>query len=231
MMTYGDIMTLLLTFFVLLLSFSSIQEAKFQEAMGALQSALGVMKDPSSVLESLSQPVETMNQVKDETGSSEMEEVIEMLNESGLQDNFDVFPTKEGFTVRISSPLLFDLGQANLKPESEQVMLDLTDILNSFDNTLRVEGHTCDLPINTARFPSNWELSAARALSVLKFINQRGVESERLSAVGYGEFRPLLPNTKPENRHTNRRVEIYVGMKPEEKTTLEQLFKKENNDG
>jgi chemotaxis protein MotB len=169
-----------------------------------------------------------MKQTKTE---QEMAKVIKVVEESGMKESFDVFPTKEGFAVRISSPLLFNLGQADLRPEAQQVLLNLSDILKSFKNTIRVEGHTCDLPINTARFPSNWELSTARALTVLKFLHQKGIISERLSAVGYGEFRPLLPNTSPENRHANRRVEIYVNVTEEDKNALETLFLKENKDG
>jgi len=82
-----------------------------------------------------------------------------------------------------------------------------------WDNQIRIEGHTDDLPIHNSVFPSNWELSSARAISVLRYFIQKGIEPQRLAAVGYGEYHPLVPNTSPENRARNRRVEIYIQKK------------------
>ncbi len=87
----------------------------------------------------------------------------------------------------------------------------LAESLQEIDNHIRIEGHTCNLPINTPRFPSNWELSAARAIAVLRyFIEKKGISPQRLIAVGYGEYQPLVPNDSEENRRKNRRVEIVI---------------------
>lgn len=225
MLTYGDVMTLLLTFFVLLLSFSSIQEAKFKQAMGALQAALGVLKSQPSMMEDPLEPNPPSPTTEMEEIEDQMAEIIELVQESGLAEDVDVIPTDHGFALRISSPVLFDLAKSDIRSEGEELLAKLSGYLGKFEHPLRVEGHTDNVPIRTEKFPSNWELSTARALSVLKFINGRGVASTRLSAVGYGEFKPLLSNETIENRQVNRRVEIYVNVKSDgEEIELESLI-------
>lgn len=218
MMTYGDVMTLLLTFFVLLLSFSSIQEAKFQEAIGALAAAFGVLNKAEAVLDNPNPPVSSEDiDVEDiATQVAEVQEVVEVLKEVGLDNQFDVVSTTEGYAVRISSPVLFDLASADLKEVGKEALARLTDHLSKEESEMRIEGHTDNVPINTPRFPSNWELSTARALSVLKFMRARGLEPTRLSAAGYGEFRPILDNDTQAHRDVNRRVEIYVNTRSQE---------------
>ncbi len=155
----------------------------------------------------------------------QMAEIVELVQDAGLGQDVDVVPTEQGYALRISSPVLFDLARAELKPEGTELLGELAQYLNQFDFTMRVEGHTDDVPIKTKKFPSNWELSTARALSVLKFLNTQGIISTRLSAVGYGEFKPLLSNDSPENRQVNRRVEIYIQVKSQdERIELETLF-------
>jgi chemotaxis protein MotB len=225
MLTYGDVMTLLLTFFVLLLSFSSIQEAKFKQAMGALQAALGVLKSEESVLDQPPSERQTTQLTVVDEIEEQMTEMIEIIQDAGLGDEIDVVPTEEGYALRISSPVLFDLASAEIKPIGRETLGRLADHLVDTPYALRVEGHTDNLPIHTEKYPSNWELSTARALSVLKLINSRGIGPKRLSAVGYGEFRPLLANDTPENRQVNRRVEIYVNVKSDdERSTLDDFI-------
>ncbi len=209
MLTYGDVMTLLLTFFVLLLSFSSMQESKFKQVMGALQAALGVLNSSNAVFET---PASTGELPMDQVPLVEaaMDAVAKALESEGMEDEYDVIPTDEGYAIRLSSPVLFDLASADLKPQGRSALRKVAELLAKTDDPVRVEGHTDNVPIHSDRFPSNWELSTARALSVLKFLNAHGVDARRLSAVGYGEFRPLMPNDTPEHRNINRRVEIYV---------------------
>lgn len=219
MLTYGDVMTLLLAFFVMLLSFSSMQEAKFHQAMGALQAALGVLNSSDAVFETPAstgeKPMEDIPLVEDT-----MKEVAEaMAAMDSLDSEVDVIPTSEGYAIRMSSPVLFDLASADLKPAGQSILEKITGKLRATAETIRVEGHTDNVPIHTVTFPSNWELSTARALSVLKFLNRGGIEPERLSAVGYGEFRPLVDNDTQEHRDINRRVEIYVSTQSKDAQT------------
>lgn len=222
MLTYGDVMTLLLTFFVLLLSFSSIQEAKFKQAMGALQAALGVLKSEESVLDHPPSERQTTQLTVVDEIEDQMAEVIEIIQDAGLGDDIDVVPTEQGYALRISSPVLFDLASAEIKPVGRETLGRLADYLKESPYALRVEGHTDNLPIHTERYPSNWELSTARAVNVLRYFTEKeGVPSHRISAVGFGEFHPILPNDSPEHRSRNRRVEIVFGAKKMELKRLE----------
>lgn len=210
MVTYGDMMTLLLTFFVLLLSFSSIQESKFHEAIGSLQAAMGVMNTSQYVLETQAPPLPTDVSRARQQLRAQMKKIEDYLKSAGLDGNVEVLPTWEGFVIRLDNPLLFDTGSADLKPEANGIMDAIISLLSQMDYELRIEGHTDNVPIHNQRFPSNWELSTTRALSVLKAVNRRGIDPTRLSASGYGEFKPLVPNDSDENRQRNRRVEIHV---------------------
>jgi chemotaxis protein MotB len=112
--------------------------------------------------------------------------------------------------VDISTDILFGSGAARLSPAALAALLRLADVLKTFPNAVRVEGHTDDRPINTAAFPSNWELSAARAASVVHLFMDRGIAAQRLAVVGYGEFRPMMPNATTAGRNANRRVEVLI---------------------
>jgi chemotaxis protein MotB len=112
--------------------------------------------------------------------------------------------------VDISTDILFGSGVAQLSPAALAALQRLADVLKTFPNAVRVEGHTDDRPISTSAFPSNWELSAARAASVVHLFMDRGIAAQRLAVVGYGEFRPMLPNATTAGRNANRRVEVLI---------------------
>ena len=246
--TFSDLMSLLLTFFVLLLSFSSIQEVEFQKALGSLKGALGVLprndaiyspvktKFPKAIIDQKKKFDDTANEIKEalkaleedlqkqkELGNKNIDNVdgsenendllaqLQALNNANLMDMIDVSAGKNGVVIRIDSPLLYSLGEASLRRIAYPILDKIIESVASWPNDIRIEGHTDDLPINTPEFPSNWELSAARALSVLRYFEaSRKIDPTRLSALGYGEHHPLFPNTTKENRAKNRRVEIYV---------------------
>ncbi len=112
--------------------------------------------------------------------------------------------------VDISTDILFGSGVARLSVPAIEALHRLADTLKTFPNAVRVEGHTDDRRINTAAFPSNWELSAARAASVVHLFMDRGIAARRLAVVGYGEFRPTMPNSTVTGRNANRRVEVLI---------------------
>ena len=212
--TFSDLMSLLLTFFVLLLSFSSTKEDDFKKAMGSLQGALGVLAgDP--ILTSpikLNVPIlrgditearPTMNDAK-----AEIEKEIEAEQQ---QNNVEVLQSEEGITIRIKDKALFESGGAEIKEGILPLLNKIGGGLAQMPNTVEVVGHTDNRPISNERFPNNFWLSNARALNVLDvFINEVGIGPERLSAIGYGEFRPLVPNDSPDGQAQNRRVEIKI---------------------
>ncbi len=137
----------------------------------------------------------------------------EQMKKEEMDEAIKVQVTDKGIAIKIADPVCFDVGKADLKSEFVGVLTELKDIVLRRMPTaeIRVEGHTDNTPINTREYPSNWELSASRALRVVKFLKDRlGVDPARMSAVGYGEYRPIAPNTTPANKQKNRRIEIYI---------------------
>jgi chemotaxis protein MotB len=118
--------------------------------------------------------------------------------------------TPNWLEIEIRTDILFPSGVATLSPSANQVLTSLGDILAPFANPLRVEGYTDDVPIDTAVYPSNWELSAARAASVARLFAEHGVDPERLGIVGWGQYRPAADNTNEDGRNKNRRVLVVV---------------------
>ncbi|MBD3420591.1 MAG: OmpA family protein [Chitinivibrionales bacterium] len=215
MLTYGDMMTLLLCFFVMLLAMSTIDPAKFMVAASSFQNAF------SGVLESFPTVMITEDVLTPRLGGNEQNKrmaveakrkIEQAIKREKMQDAIKVKVTDSGIAIQIADPVGFDIGDAAIKPEFFDLLYQLVEIINIDPKAeIRIEGHTDNTPISTTRFPSNWELSASRALNVLKFMVERtGIDPARMSAVGYGEFRPIAPNTSPENRRKNRRIEIYV---------------------
>lgn len=204
--TYGDMMSLLLAFFVMLLSFSEVDRVKFKAFMGSMQEAFGVQK-----LEELIEIPEGANIVIPEImsgGSSILSELNSIVPRSFPGSR--VQEDKVGTLLIVPGRLLFESGTAELKPETRAFLQEIAELVASKPSTqLQIEGHTDNIPIKTTQFPSNWELSAGRAISVVRFlIEDSNVQASRLGAAGYADTRPLVPNNSPENRETNRRVEF-----------------------
>jgi len=155
------------------------------------------VKDRSS-MGAQGMPMTRADSVATQSGFSATEPVSMEINERGL-------------VIHIVESSLFESGQAVLKPEALSVLDKIAAEIKDLPNQVRVEGHTDDRPIATTRFPSNWELSSARATSVVRYlIGRYAFSPEKLSALGFGEYRPIAPNTSEENRAKNRRVDIVV---------------------
>lgn len=226
MNTYGDMMTLLMTFFVLMFSMSSVDEGKFSAAMNSLEIAIG-MFEPGEIIDT------TQNTIF-ETGD-ESAENIDLINEmQGTLQDFqyyieeanlgeDVRVERDGLEVILTFDdiLLFETGKANIKPPAIPALSKLGEKLREYLKQgyfLSLEGHTDNVPINTVQFPSNWELSAVRAISVAKFyIYEMDFPASQISAEGFGEQQPIAPNDTPENRSKNRRVELKLTKKVSDK--------------
>ncbi len=221
MTTYGDMVTLLMAFFVMLFAFSSIDAQKFEQVMQSFQGSAGILSGGITlnqndlIFEALpeSNITETVQQVEEnlEILKETIEEYIELKDiESEVSVEFD----SRGLIIRFKDNALFDSGSANLKRSSEDILLFIGELLKNeefMDRAVRVEGHTDNIPINTLRFPSNWELSTTRSTNVIKFfINQGQISPSRLSASGYGEYYPIADNSTPDGRAKNRRVDIVI---------------------
>ena len=210
-MTYGDLMSLLLTFFVLIVSFSSMQESKFEQAAESLKEAFGVMAQPEHVIE-LNKPL--IPRKSDREGNLEFLYEVRDLEKTVLEENLDdqimIETRDDGVLIRLPAPLLFRSGQAVLLDVSQPVLKKLASLFRKFPGEVRVEGHTDNIPITSASFPSNWELSSARAVAVARYFQGLGIPPGRLAATGYGEYRPQGSNDTDDGRATNRRVEILL---------------------
>ncbi len=217
MTTYGDMMTLLVTFFVLLISFSSIQESKFKQAMNSLQGALGVLTADGGRL--IFKPQMPYYEIKRHDFDYEMEKILQQLEEiterTGTHEDVKYERSKDRIHFSIANPMLFESGSDLVKTGANELMAQIAKVLSMVPFEIRVEGHTDNIPIHTARFPSNWELSSARALAIVRQFIDQGIAPERFQAIGFGEFRPIASNDTPEGRSQNRRVEIYVNLRDE----------------
>lgn len=210
-MTYGDMMSLLLTFFVLIVSFSSMQETKFEQAVSSLHEAFGVLASPESVLE-METPIVPNHDPNDEESEMlyEVRAVEKLILEEGLSEKVEVEVTDDGVLFRLNSEFAFVSGGASLQEKPRSVLDKLVSFFKKFPYKVRVEGHTDTVPINSSKFPSNWELSAARAVSVARYFQGMGLPPSRIAATGMGEFHPIAENDTAEGREKNRRVEIFL---------------------
>lgn len=214
---YADILTLLLALFIVLYAASSIDKVKYQSIMGSFQSELmgtkiadekvGLTPTPPSPLPEIETPI-------DETKDSELDQLKQQLEayieENNLQDVVSFQETKKGIEVSLKDVILFDSGRADLKENSFPTLNGIVGLINTVLNPISIEGHTDNVPAHNTIFSSNWELSAARAASVLHFFESRQVAANRLQFSGYGEYHPLYPNDSDEHRQENRRVTIVI---------------------
>ncbi len=214
MTTYGDMMTLLLVFFVFLYSFSVMDIEKFEGFISALKNQLGVLDAGRTITDYDSIDVGAMNEniaPSLENITMVMSEMQSYIRENNLQDRINLKITERGLVVSFTGEILYDVGEAEIKPRGKEILDEIVRNIKDIPNAVAVEGHTDDWPINTEQFPSNWELSTTRAVNVIKyFIEEHSLSPRRLSAAGYSEYRPLVPNDSAENRAKNRRVEIVV---------------------
>jgi len=209
LLTYADLITLLLAFFIVMYSMSQLDAKKFGRMTDALT---GVLKGGPSILRSAQQNDKTGHGLLN-VGSLSMiqrriDNRIAAIDKNG---EIETELSERGLVVHITESALFGLGSADLESRARSVLNSVAEIVKPLPNDIRIEGHTDDRPINTPVYPSNWELSSARATSVVRFfIDEHNISPDRISALGYGEFRPVRPNNSEENRAQNRRVDIVI---------------------
>jgi chemotaxis protein MotB len=218
LVTYADMVTLLLCFFVLLFSMSRVEMDKFRAVISSLQGALGIMDGavtpslpPSDDLfdpEDLQAQLLAQEMAQMRAMAAEFEEELAGM---GLSDKVTVELEERGVVFRLADTVLFGIGKDELRPEARDVLLKVGQLLSRVSNSVRVEGHTDNWPINTPRFPSNWELSTGRATSVVRFlIEESNLDPRQLQAAGYGEYHPIDTNDTAEGRQRNRRVDVII---------------------
>jgi chemotaxis protein MotB len=214
LVSYADFITLLFAFFVVMYSISAINEGKFRTVSESIRAALRPVANPE-----VSQMIFSIGQYRPAfrtpsiPGSKEI--AVRRLRELVKSVPFAVIHLLEkqdgDIIIAIPDSVLFNSGEATVRPEALSFLKGLANVLLELNRHVRVEGHTDNVPIKTAQFPSNWELSATRAVMVVRVLSELyGVPADHLAAVGYADTRPVVPNLTPDQRAKNRRVEIVV---------------------
>lgn len=229
--TYADTITLLLTFFILLYSISAVDSEKLKQLNHALQSSLKGNTEVSEVKDIKDLEVKTKDP---KSGNTEYEDLAKKLNntieKNGLAEVIKLRKEDRGIILQLDETILFEPGKADLKENNKEVLETITTIINEHDNDVLIEGHTDNVPMNNKEFASNWELSAARALSaVTYFVHDKQIDPMRFSVKGYGEYKPLVPNDTPENRAINRRIDILMVEQKVKGDKNTQANQKQNN--
>lgn len=223
--TYSDLVTLLMCFWVLLYSMSILDIKKFEALKSSIRSAFSgevsilPVHDADSVISIT--PYEDNEPDVGDSGDNEAQrletikdakaDIQGFVDKMGLNENIKVIEEEAKIILRMDSLILFDTGKADIKSSAEEIIEKLGVILESLDTEIMVQGHADDRPINTAIFPSNWELSTKRATNVVKFLIDRcGLEEKNLTAAGNAEFKPIAPNDTEYNMQKNRRIDIVI---------------------
>lgn len=222
LVSYADFMTLLFAFFVVMYAISSVNEGKYRVLSDAIGSAFGrppILLDPNQPLlpprtPGLQLPRTRTNDLllrrEREKMTGMARELLNALAPLVSQGKIRVTQTARGVSVEISDNILFAQGEAGLSNQSSDVLKAIAQVIKSDNHAVQVEGHTDNVPISRAQFPSNWELSAVRASSVVRLFIENGVGENRLVAIGHGSNQPVASNETPEGRVRNRRVQVVI---------------------
>lgn len=239
-MTFADLMSLLMCFFVLLLSFSEMDLQKYKQIAGSMKMAFGVQaaipaheipkgtsiiaknfspgKPTKTILSKIQQETTDMNEKKlksptaDEIkAKADARKIADTLKTEISEGKLEIEVKDKDIIIRIKEENSFVSGSGRLTPTFGPVVKKIHEAIKNIDGAIKVGGHTDDNPISTPEYRSNWELSIARAVSVAHALMEEGkIEENRFEIVGYGDTRPLVPNTTVENRAKNRRVDIVI---------------------
>lgn len=196
--SYADFVTMLLALFMVMYAVLRIDNQKLTEFQNKMQKTFNVEENVTKY---------QVNYNLHKVGN------VDKILQENLSKYKDVKLLKndKGLVIRVNNQVLFDEGSSDIKPQAEKTLDQIIKVLTKIDNPVIIEGHTDATPIRNAKYPSNWELSTARATNIISYIIKRGIISpKRLSAVGYGEYMPIADNKSINGRNSNRRVDIIV---------------------
>lgn len=221
MIIYSDMITIILCFFIIFFVISAEENSllydlknTLQNKVSELNTEVGQLSDANKKLEeekhTLSQQIFNLTNIEQEVNTSD-EEFIAFLRENDLLRDVTISQNQDQLVIRFKDSVLFMSGEAEVTPEGYEVLDKIGDKLKAIENDFVVEGYTDNIPINTLEFPSNWELSSARAINVVKFfINHKNIDEDRISFSGWGERKAIASNETEEGRARNRRIEIKI---------------------
>ncbi|UCE71290.1 MAG: OmpA family protein [Nitrospiraceae bacterium] len=222
MATFADMMSLLLTFFVLLLSFAEMDVDRFKDALGSIQAALGagVLAQKNGMFEKSGSPTTfditplappgglSAGAVRN-NNDQVMMDVERLINERGLRHDVTVENSRRGVILKVQGRMFFSVGTADLKTESHVLLDKIADLMNKFPHNVAIEGHTDNVPVSGGRYSSNWELSSARAVSTLEYLkDNHNIDVKRIHVGGFADTRPVATNYTEEGKAKNRRIEF-----------------------
>jgi len=221
LVTYADLMTLLLVFFILLYTLSFFEKEQYRHAVETLKIQIENDENLIGLMELVEIPetADTQITIEDVTGlysreKSLVENINKFVRSSRQKKNISTRILDGKIIVSIKGKALFNSGSTRLNTAATSIFDEIIQILYDYpEYNINIKGHTDNIPISTPMFPSNWELSAFRATTVLKYLVSKGIVPQRLTATGYGDIIPLVPNTTEENRAQNRRVEFVLEKK------------------
>lgn len=209
MITYADLITLLLGLFIILYAISNVDAKKYEKMMTAMGSVFGSEKFgidtqiPSQFPSVSNSEINPMDLLK--------QNLNDIININELNNSVTIENNERGVTIRILDDILFPSGEAELRKNAQEVLKLVAGIIKELPNDIRIEGHTDNIKIHTAKYPSNWHLSIARALNTAYYLIQtENVDPDKVSIVGYAEYNPVDDNSTPDGRAKNRRVDIIV---------------------
>lgn len=215
LVSYADFITLLFILFILLFSFSQIDLEKYKKAAVSLAGEFSGGQNPimdwsGQGTEEGEQP-KTPAQIENETLAQLAADIQAYGQEKGISANLSFRSDERGLHISITGTVLFEEGKAALTQDAKEFTKVVFEKLQNMPNNILIEGHTDNRPINTKEFPSNWELSAARSINLVRYlIEEYGFDPRRLSSAAYSEYRPIATNDTPEGQALNRRVEIII---------------------
>ncbi len=224
MTTFSDLVTLLLTFFVLLLSMANFDKVKIYQFLGVMAGGVGILEFQTPInLAEINTVTRIATKEAVEDSVKRVQEVLEdTVRSQNLEKMISIIKTDKGISIRIMDAVFFTTNSARLLESAKPILDKIIMIVEETPYSLNIEGHTDDTPVGRDSF-FNWELASDRAVSVVRYFSEEGFDPRRLSSSGYGEYHPLVPNITSENRARNRRVEINL-ISPELSTAGENIF-------
>lgn len=221
LLTYADMITLLMAFFIMMYSMSVLNLSKFRAAAISIRSGFnGIMKGQGkSVMGSSGMFAPRSSTIEGDAAGVKWQVIkplVDYIEANEKEKGASIGEDARGIVITlVSDNVIFEPGSAKLRPESYPMLDRVAELIDKVENRVQVEGHTCDLNPRNSKYPTNWELSTARSTTVLRYlVEEKGLPADRFSAAGYGSVRPIMPNNSDSNRCRNRRVEIIL-VRPE----------------
>jgi chemotaxis protein MotB len=206
LVSYADFVTLLFAFFVVMYSVSQINESKYEELTSTLNGFFSEQKSTDEAKQAVDSSSASVIELPT-LETAFYQQLLPLIEEGAIE----VSSNELWLQISLSNRILFDVGSVKPSDQANEVVAKIATIMKDTVNPIRVEGFTDNLAINTAQFPSNWQLSTARASAIVQLLSASGVSPSQLSAVGYGEFQPVADNSSEAGRAKNRRVVLMIG--------------------